>query len=195
MAYEYIIVGSGRVWIAPEGTAFPTLDQLPTDVSASWTELGEFDGGVQISSPQTVDEHRTDMESGIQKATRSSEDLVITVSLADNTLESLSRMINGTTVNQVAAGVGTRGYKEFGFYRGLAVVTYAFVFQGPSPYIDGERMRYLVPRGYFAGDMGRSHVKNSKTLIPVEFHAMVDPNAADPSEKFGICQAVNAAAL
>lgn len=195
MAYEYILVGSGQVWIAPEGTTFPTPDQTPPVADAAWSPLGEFDGGVQIAHPQTIDEHRTDLETGIQKGTRSSEDLTISVSLADQTLENFATMINGETVTDTAAASGTKGFREFGLYRGMTVVTYALVFQGNSPYLDAEILRYLVPRGYFGGDMGRSFVKNTKTLIPVEFHAMVDPNAGSAAEKFGTIQAVDAAAL
>lgn len=195
MAYEYILVGSGIVHIAPEGTTFPTPDQLPPAADAAWSPLGEFDGGVQIAHPQTIDEHRTDKETGIQKATRSVEDLTISVSLADQTLENFATMINGETVTDTPAASGTAGYREVGLYRGLTVTTYALVFEGNSPYLDNAILRYLVPRGYFGGDMGRSFVKNTKTLIPVEFHAMVDPNAASDAEKFGNIQAVDAVAL
>jgi hypothetical protein len=195
MAYEYILVGSGVVHIAPEGTTFPTPDQTPPVADAAWSPLGEFDGGVQISHPQTIDEHRTDKETGIQKATRSEEDLTISVSLADQTLENFASMINGDTVVDTPEGSGTAGYREVGMYRGLTVVTYALVFEGNSPYLAGAFLRYLVPRGYFGGDMGQAFVKSTKTLIPVEFHAMVDPNAGSDAEKFGTVQAVDAVAL
>lgn len=195
MAYEYILVGSGEIYTAPVGTTFPNVDQIPADASADWTNLGEFDGGVQVSHPQTIDEHRHDLDTGPVKATRSSEGLTFTVSLAKHTLENLALVRNNDAVADTAAASGTKGFRVLQGYRGLTIVEFALIFEGSSPYLAGDLMRFLVPRGYFGGDLGSSYVKDNKTLIPVEFHALVDPDATSDNEKFGTVEAVGAAAL
>ncbi len=180
MAYESILVGSGKIYLAAVGTAFPAVNAAP---GALWTDLGEFDGGVTKTYSQTLDQHRVDSETGVVKATRSEEDVVFAVSLAEATLENLAKILDDQTV---ASAVGPPAIKEIGTYRGAKVQEYAVLFRGESPYMADGPAQYQLPRGYVSGSsIGMAYVKDSKTLIPIEISALVDPLAATNAVKFG----------
>lgn len=180
MAYESILVGSGKVYVADVATAFPAVNAAP---GVGWTDLGEFDGGVTATLEQTTVEHRIDSETGPVKATRSEEGLAISTNLAEATLENLAKVLDDKTVTPAAGPPAT---KSMGMYRGGVVREYALLFRGNSPYAAGVYAQFQVPRAYVASDsIGMSFVKDGKTLIPVEFRALVDPLAGTDAAKFG----------
>jgi hypothetical protein len=157
--------------------------------SATWAFMGETDGGVTITATQTVDEHTVDQAITPIRAIRSAEGLTIVTNLAIVTLENLGKIF-GNLVTDVAPGTGTKGYRWMDLYRGPGdVPEKAIVFEGPSPYVELEILRFWIPRGAYFGDMGLSFVKDSKVLIPIEFHALLDP-----TNKFGKVYAVDQAA-
>lgn len=190
-AYE-ILTGVGKLYVAPAGTAKPSLDTDPA--AAGWTEVGETVDGVTITLAQEIEEFRTDQRTGPVKATRTEENLTIETRLAQATLENLAQTLGGLTVTTVPAGTGTMGYKWHGLYRGQDVQEFAILFRGNSPYGDFPAQFY-VPRGYFAGETGLEYKKDGQVVIPVEFHALEDLNAASEAERFGVYEAGNAAAL
>lgn len=179
--YE-VLVGVGTLYRAAADTAAPDVDDSP---GGDWTDLGDTDGGVTVTPQQTIDEHRTDQETGPVKATRSEESLVIETNLVKALADTLGAVL-GNDVTETAAGADSVGTKEVGLSRGADVETYAFLFRGDSPEQDGAPGQYYIPRGYFGGEMGMEFVKDGKTLVPVEFHALVDPDASSADEKFGV---------
>ncbi len=185
MAFESIVVGSGSIFVAVVGTAFPDVDTVPP---GPWVDLGEFDGGVQANLSQVVDMHYIDSETGPVKATRSQEGLIISTNVAESTLETLAKILDDAAVTLDAGPPSTRTHA---FYRGLDVVEYALLFRAESPY-GAFNQQFQVPRAINAADTGMAYTKESKTLIPIEFTALVDPLAATDGEKFGTLVAQDA---
>lgn len=180
MAFESILVGSGTIYIAAEGTAFPLPDASP---SGSWAALGDIDGGVTMNVNRQVDLHRVDDESGPVKGTISEEDLQIVANLAEATLENMARALHGDTTLVTTASTPSR--KILDMYRGVGEVPVrALLFRGGSPY-GAFNAQFEVPRGIYTGNIGASFVKDNKTLIPVEFTALVDQSASPATQKFG----------
>ncbi len=178
MAFESIVVGSGSIFLGPVGEAFPDTDAVP---GGNWVDLGEFDGGVTANFDQTIDQHFIDSESGPVKATRSQEQLTIAVSLAEATMENLAKVLDDAGFSNDAGPPATRTVSG---YRGLDVQEFALLFRGESPY-GAFNAQFQVPRAYQSGTIGAAYTKESKTLIPAEFTALVDPLAATDAEKFG----------
>jgi hypothetical protein len=187
--YE-ILTGVGELYLAPAGTAFPDVNATP---GASWIDLGNTQDGVTVTADQDITEIRVDQETGPVKATRAEENLVIGTKLAAATLENLAYVL-GNSVIDTPPGVGTIGTREVGMYRGQVVKTYALLFRGVSAYGDYPA-QYEVPLGYFGGASESEYTKDGNAGIPVEFHALVDPNAATDAEKFGVLVMQDAAAL
>ncbi|KKN55916.1 hypothetical protein LCGC14_0577590 [marine sediment metagenome] len=182
MAFESVLVGSGELFVAPVGEAFPDVDTTP---AGNWESLGDVDGGVTVNLNQTLDEHRVDDESGPIKATISEEDLQIVANLAEATLENLG---NAFDRQDPVTAAGPPAIKTNTLYRGVGVVTeMALLFRTSSPYVLGtaSNMQFEVPRAVQAGNIGPAFVKDGKTLIPVEFHALADQSAPTAAEKFG----------
>ena len=191
MKSEQILVGVGDLYIAPVGTVFPDLTAAP---GAPWRYQGETDDGVKVTKTRSIEEHSVDQRTGPVKATVTEEGLTVEVNLAILTLENLADVL-GVVVTDTPAGVGVIGTREVPLYTGAAVVEFAILFRGSSPYGAAYPAQYQLPRGYFSDDLGLEYKKDGKTLIPVKFMALEDLNAASPAERFGKLIAQDADAL
>src|SRR3990167_5628479 len=104
-----IVVASGNVWVAPVGTAFPAIGDAP---GVDWTILGKSgdknisEDGVSISHPQSVEVFRASGSTGPRKIVRTEEDLMVSFTLLDLTLEMYRRMLNDNATSQVTASPG-----------------------------------------------------------------------------------------
>ncbi len=189
-SYE-LLTGVGTLYIAPVGTAFPTL--ATATPAAPWRSLGETQDGVKVTLDQKVEQHRTDQRTGAVKATRSEEDMTLETKLVVGTLENLADVLGNTVVDTPAAP-GVIGTREVPLHRGLTVDEYAFLFRGYSPYGGTYPAQYELPRGYFDDSAELEHTKDGVAVIPVKVVALEDLDAATGSE-FGRLYAQDAAAL
>jgi len=182
-SYE-ILVGVGKLYVAPAGTAKPDLTAEP---GSEWTYLGETEDGVTATKSQDIAEHKSDQRTGPIKATRTDESLTVATKLLAATLENLSVAIGGATVNDNPPQTGVIGTRTMGMYLGGEVAEFAILFRGDSPYgpYPGQ---YYVPRGYFGGEVGQEFKKDKGVVIPVEFHALEDLSATDPTMRFGVVE-------
>lgn len=185
-----ILTGVGELYTAESGTTFPAVNAVP---GTAWIHLGSTQDGVKVKLAEKVNEVYVDQETAPLKASRSEETLVIETALAEATLENLA-VVLGNTVSDTPAGTGTIGTREVPLYRGPTVKTRAFLFRGASAY--GEYpAQYELPYGYVSGDMELTATKDRNQAIKVEFHALMNPNAATDAEKFGRLLMQDAAAL
>ncbi len=182
-AYE-VLTGVGKLYVAPAGTAKPDLTSEP---GSAWIYLGETLDGVTVTKSQDISEVETDQRTGPVKATRTKEGVTIATKLLEATLENLAVAIGGAQVNNNPPGTGTIGTRTMGLYLGGEVAEFAILFRGESPYgpYPGQ---YHVPRGYFGGEVGQEFKKDGSVLIPVEFHALEDLDAADATMRFGVVE-------
>lgn len=188
-AYE-ILVGVGRLYIAPAGTAMPALDETP---QSPWRDLGETDGGVKVSRTQSLEFFSTDQRTGKAKVVRAEEGLSIETNLVSATLENLAIALGGT-VTDVPPGTGTIGTRSVSLYAGSQVAEYALLFRGLSPYGDYPA-QYYVPRAVVDGDIELEYKKDDKVVIPIKFEALEDLSASNEEERFGKLIAQDAEAL
>lgn len=201
MSAPYEIVAQPfTLWVAPTGTTFPALEESPT---GSWTKVGSSgdlnysEDGVVVSHPQSVEVFRALGSTGPRKAFRTEEELRISLSLADLTLEQYALAMNYNTVTTVAAGVGTAGYKKIGLSRGLDVLQRALLVRGAgSPYGTGTAadwyVQFQVPIAVQVGEPEINFTKGEAAMIALEFMALEDPDATDEEQRFGLLLAQNA---
>lgn len=190
MAAYDILIGVGKIYVAAVGTAFPTLDAEP---GASWRYVGPTSDGIKVDFDETINEFSSDQDIGTVEAIRSSETMMISANLFEATLENLADVMS-QEVTTVAAGSGTLGYKQIGMSRGAAVTKKAILFRANSPY-GAYPGQYELPYGYLSGKVGLEYKKDGMVVVPAEFHALIDPNATDETEKFGRIKYGSAAAL
>jgi hypothetical protein len=129
-----VIVGPGQVYVAAYGTAFPHINDAP---GAGWTDLGKTDGGVKAAMEQTNVEHRADQSLYPLKITRREAGLKVSFSLAEVTLERLSKVLNDATVTDVPAAGGEPGYRHFPLSSTGDMPHLAMLVRGPSCYYNG----------------------------------------------------------
>jgi len=179
-AYQ-LLIGPGRIYVAPLTTAFPLIDASP---STSWLDLGETYDGVSITPSEDIADVYVDGRTGPVKATRTKEGLEIKTKFAAITVENLAKFLSGS-LNDVAPGAGIAGYRSTALHRGLVVNEYSILLRGKSPYGDFNA-QYQIPRAYFKFDGALELKKGAPTQIPVSMIALEDLNAAPGSNlEFG----------
>jgi hypothetical protein len=196
----YEIIGAPlTVWIAPVGTAMPTLDAAP---ASPWIKLGtngdrNYDeGGVTVTHSKSYNKVRPAGASGPVKAFLNEEDLMFGVNLMDLTLEQYQFALNNNQIATVAAGVGSPGTKKIGLSEDVGrTAEFALLARGLSPYNDALAMQYCVPRCFQSGAPAPQFRKGEPAILALQFEALEDLSAGNAQERFGYIIAGSAAAL
>ncbi len=195
----YEIIGAPfKVWRAAVGVTFPLVDAEPdgSDFTLIGTsgDLNYGDEGVKVGHPQSFNKFRPLGDNGPRKIFRTEEDLIISLMLADVSLEQYRRGLNDNSLTTVAAG-GEAGYKKVGLTRGLSVATMALLVRGPSPYGDDMYLQYEVPICVQTGSPEVTYTRTGAAMLSLEWSALVDPNASSVAERFGVLRAMTAVAI
>ena len=188
-----MVSGPLEVWFAPEGTSSPQLDLTPPN---PWRRMGTngsrsiSDDGITVGFEETIESQRSFGTTGVVKQFRTEEDLMISLSLLDVTVETMALALSGLPVTDVAAASGTPGYRQVETQRGFNVVNLAFLLKGFSPYADFMSAQYWIPKGYasFSGEI--NYTKGEAAMIEVEIAAI-----EDLTFRYGLYQGQDAVAL
>jgi hypothetical protein len=127
-----VIVGYGFLYIAPGGTALPTLSTQPTSstwTSAGFTEAGFTDDGVQVTYTPTFKNIEVDESMSPVDIRLIGEKVEITVKLAEATLLNLAASIAGSTLAETASTTTLQIGNPANPSQGEVVLG----FQGPAP--------------------------------------------------------------
>ena len=185
--YE-VIAAPFTVWSAPVATAFPEINAAP---AVAWIKVGtsgplNYEAeGVTVEHKQSMNFWRSLGDSGSRKVFRNEEDLVISLTLVDISLEQYALAINGNDVTTVVAATGEAGYKKIGLSRGLTVHTRALLVRGPSPYGEDYNLQYEVPIAVQTSSPQVVYKRESPAGLKLEWTALVDPSAATPDAVLG----------
>lgn len=187
------------LWVAPVGTAFPTIAAAP---GAGWTKVGSNgdrsyeNGGVTTTHAKTYNKVRTAGASGPIKAFLDEEDLMFAVTLLDLTLEQYQLALNGNTITTVAPASGQPGTKKIGLSEDVGrTKEYALLVRGLSPYNEALAMQYQIPRCYQSGAPAPVFRKGVPAALALQFEALEDLAASSPQERFGSIIAAHLPAL
>ena len=195
--YE-IIISPATLYLAPVGTAFPDVDTTP---AAPWVTLGShgtFDmdeSGVTMTNGQTLNVKRTLGSTGGAKVSRTEESLTVSAVIVDFTAEQYAKVLNGVTVVDTAADVGTPGYRRITLHQGRAVTLYALIVRFASPYADAMASQYCIPVVYQSDSPAPVFNKTDMASLKCTWDALEDPNAATEVERFGYLDEQDADAL
>lgn len=187
-AYPYEVMGAPHsLYIAAFGTARPAIGAAP---GGSWTLVGQngnrsyAEEGVRVNSPAAYNYFRGLGSAAPLKAFRSEEDVIIAVTLADMTLESLA-----TAFNKLAADVDEVGItRTLGLSRGLGVATMALLVRGPSPYMADGFAQFWIPVAANVTSVELALRRDNATTYPLEFRALWYDEATT-GEELGVYEA------
>jgi len=186
--YE-VLAAPFTLYAAVVGTAFPLVDAVP---AAAWVKIGtsgplnyDSDEGVVVEHRQNLNPWRSLGDAGSRKVFRVDEDVIIRITLVDVTLEHYKHAINRNTVTDVAAGVGTAGYRKIGLSRGFTVDTMALLARADSsPYGANWKMQYEFPIAAQQGSPTVIYRKDRPAALALEWMGLVDPSQS-AEEYFG----------
>ena len=173
--YE-VIAAPYTVYLAPQGTAFPTVDSNPSTISP-WTTVGTaadrsyVDTGVTVTHSQTVGTFQGAGSTTIRKAWRQSEELVVAFSLADLSPAQYALVLNDATVSTTAASTAVPGDYHFEVRRGVFINAFAMLIQGVSPISEAYQAQYEISGCYDAGNEAPVYSPQGPAVLAVEFHA------------------------
>lgn len=176
MAAEEIIAGPLTLWVAPVGTAFPTIATAEAAFDAAWEKIGTSgtrnydDDGVTLNMAETVEEWIPAGGTLPRMAIRTEEQCEFTVKVADMTIQQLKRALNGNTVTEDGGADTT----EISLYRGLDITDYALLCRGKSPYDAAGIAQWQVPRCYQSSEPEIEFVKGNPASYELTFRAL-DP--------------------
>lgn len=196
--YE-VISAPFTMWLAPLGTTFPLIDIAP---AGDWIKVGtsgplnyDRSTGVMVNQPQTIVKWRSLGDTAPRKAFRTEEDFMVSLAIADLTLEQWAMVLNHNTVTDVPAG-GEAGYRKLGLSRGTTITEKALLLRGPSPYDELLNLQFEIPRAIHTGSpQPKVGSIGEPALLSFNWDAMIDANAASDEEYLGRIIASDAAAV
>jgi hypothetical protein len=162
-----VIAGSAQLFIAPAGTALPTLSGSATDFNL-FSDPGFTDDGMELDYTPTMKDIMVDELSAPVKVLITAEKLIISVKLAETTLQNLYYAIAGGTL--ASATDLTIG--------GLTIPNeFVMGFIGPSPAAGAVR------EGLFYRVIQKQAVKahyqrKDKQIYQCQFEALADSTKA-----------------
>lgn len=173
---------------APVGTPFPAIDEEP---EAPWVKVGtngdlNYEAeGVTVQHSQSTTDWRALGDSGTRKVFRTEEGLMVSLQLTDLTLEQYMNALNDNAVETELQG--STPTKKIGLSRGLGIATFALLVRGPaaSPYMEDGNLQYEIPIVCQSGSPEPVFRRDQPATLALEYKALVDPSATDPSERFG----------
>ena len=190
-AYPFEVMGAPHeVLIAPVGETRPALN---ADPGVNWELVGKrgnrsyAEEGVRVNSPAAYNYFRGYASAAPLKAFRSEEDVIVGVTLADMTLESLVYAFNKILTDIVDVGVT----RTLGLSRGLGVKTFALLVRGPSPYMDDGVAQFWLPSVCNVSSVDLALRRDNGTAYPLEFRA-IWYDEADSGEELGVYEAQDA---
>jgi hypothetical protein len=186
-------------YTAPVGTAFPSVWTVTPAVD--WIKLGTNgaldygEDGVTLNLSQSIAKWRGLGHPGPRKSFRTEEDLIVSLTLADMSLEQLKVVLNGNAITTVAPG-GDPGTKSIGLSRGLGVSTFALLLRANdgSPYGDFAA-QYEFPLAQQTGSPQPVLGRKGPAIFNVEFSMLVDPDASGEDTRFGRLRVVHLAEI
>lgn len=150
--YE-IVAAPLTVWVAPVGTEFPDVNELP---GVAWFKIGTSgdknyaDEGVTVTHEQTLGVFRGAGSTVPRKTWRTEEDLGFGFTLVDVSAAQYAKILNDAAITTTPASVGVAGTDRFELVQGIEVGQVALLARGVSPEDELFVAQYQVPRSYEA---------------------------------------------
>lgn len=180
-----VIVAPYEIWLAATGTTFPTIEAEP---AMTWVKLGGTNGnkrytedGVTVRMNQTLEFYRVAGLTQPVKASRTQEDLIVTVTCVNLSLEEFTKAVENATVVDTAASASpsAAGFRTIELDRGFAAHEFAVLIRGNSPYgpaASGNwNMQFQVYRAVVSGNPEIRFTKGQMAGIAFEFTTVHDP--------------------
>jgi hypothetical protein len=153
-----IIAGPGLIYVAPVGTAQPSLASQPVTFPNPWFAVGYTDAGIDLVYTPTIKEIYVDEEAAVVLDILEKEKFVVQAHLAESDLENLSLGISACTYAYPTISVGS-----------LPVTYVAVGVTGPAP--NGNTRVVLMQKAITTVAVSMKITRKDKQVIPVSWDA------------------------
>ena len=184
MAKEDIVLGSGKLWYAPTGTAIPDETSVAYGAAwTNWTALGDTLTPAVLTFAEERRAVKTQQSLGIVKELRTDIAITVKTTLADMTGVNLAMVLNGTNT-ATAAGASQKAFSQVKVGKDVQVDTYKFGFETLRVDSTGVKqpVRYFFHIASIAPDGDMAFDKENETGIPVVITVYEDASQAAGSE-------------
>jgi hypothetical protein len=170
------------LWIAPIGTAFPTVDAPTSSFAAAWTHVGQrgtldYDPtGLTVTHNQTLATFTPVGSTAPTNVWRTDEQLEIAVTLADSSAAQYALALNDTAVTTVVATTGVAGEQDVPLLQGPQVAIFALLARGLSAINNTLNAQYSVPAVYQSANPAPVWKKGAPVELTLTFATLLDPN-------------------
>jgi len=196
MADSDILIGPGKLYVAPVSTANPDESTVGygTAWGGDWVSLGDLIEGnpVTLTINEDVTQVKTEQSTSPKNAVRTSREVIVKATLAEHSVVNLAYVLDGTAAT-TAAGAAQKGYSEIPFGTNSDLDFYKFGIEALRKDDDdgNEPVRWFLHKGYFrlAGDI--QYAKQNPTGVPIEITLLGD-GSQSAGEELGILQIVTA---
>ena len=164
-----ITVGPSDLYIAPAGTALPTLSAAAADFGA-FTAVGFTQDGIEWDYTPTWKDIMVDELMGPAKKILTAHKLVVSAKLAESTLENLASAIPGATLTGTTLTIGSV----------TAAPEFILGWRGPGP--NNSTRVALVTRVVSIGAVKAHYQRKDMVVYQTQFEAMSDPTQATAAD-------------
>jgi hypothetical protein len=190
-----VMVGSVALWTAPAGTTAPNMDgSYPIVWPSGWVKIGYTDSGVELSYSPSIKEINVDEESAPVLYVLDKEKAEVTVTIAEATLDRLTKAISASTLTGPTAADSTHGkFSKLEFGSGV-LVEVMVGFEGYAPNdTPGATLLPMVAVGWRAMAQGAVKVafkRTDKQMFQTSFALLADSTKAVGKRLMEIIQIV-----
>lgn len=165
---DNLLAGPGTLYIGAFGATEPAFSAVnSTPAASAWTDLGGTKEGLKITNTQEFFELEVDQIVEVVGRRKIKNEVKLSTSLAEVTLDNLVYAWNGGTVTD---GSGYSYYDPDVDTSATQPTYRAALFHGWAPGAAGTNRRMVIARKVLnVAETETEHKKDDQTVIPVEF--------------------------
>jgi hypothetical protein len=153
-----IIAGPGLIFVAPVGTAPPSLASLPVTFNNPWYQVGYTEDGIDFTYSVTLKEEYVDEEAAIVLDILEKEGATVQAKMAESNITNLALAISASATTGAAISVGS-----------LPLSYYAIAITGPAP--NGNLRVISFSKAISKASTSLRFTRKGKQIIPVTWDA------------------------
>ena len=173
-----VVAAPLTLYVAPVGTAFPDIDDLPSTFDAAWILIGAEgdrnygENGVTVSHAETVADFTPAGSTMPTKRFRTAEDFLIKLDLVDLSPTGYALAMNDAVITTVNPITGVPGKKSFSLFRGDQVASFAVYCRGMSTIDNDLNLEYLFSKAFMSVNGDVIWNKGVPARLPLEVQAI-----------------------
>jgi len=198
MAVQDVLIGPGRLYVAPVGEANPDETTVAYGAAwgGNWTDLGDFaeDSPIRIRIDEEIVAVYGQQSTGRKKQVRTRREPMVSGALQEHTVANWAYLLDATADAAVPAGGAQKAYQELPFGVQSDISEYKFGVEGLRKDTAGinQPVRWFFHKGSIRLNADTAYDKTGPTDMAFEIAVFEDDTQAT-GEELGILQIVTAA--